>query len=104
VGALHAAKQASALGWVDEVCSLAKEKERNLYAGPDFVITVDTKWTSHGAFFTGSPPSSVAAGEAAEVGPLAMAEAEALHRKAWHGAPWAKGLYLLAIAKGPKLT
>lgn len=94
VGAPHAASQASALGWVDKVCSLVKEKERNLYAGPDFVVTVDTKWANHGAFF--SAPN----GEADVDGAAAP---EAVDRKAWHGAPWTSGLYLLAIAKDPKL-
>jgi len=94
VGAPHAAAQASALGWVDQVCALAKERERNLYAGPHFVVNVDTKWATHGAFV---PPASDAAAPT-------EAAATAAHRLTWRGAAWTSGLYLLAIAKDPTLT
>ena len=63
------------------MCSLAKERERNLHDcdGPHggFVVNVDTKWTTHGPFSDA--------------------------RDAWRGAAWTKDLYLLAIAKDPAL-
>lgn len=117
MGAPHAAAQASALGWVDKVCTLAKEQERNVYNGPDFVVNVDTKWATHGAF---TPPGADRLTEAAAAAALdakgavdagdalpATASAEAAaaaHRRTWHGAAWTADLYLLAIAKDPKLT
>jgi len=73
-----AAAQASRCGWIDAVCSLEKEKERNLLDAPAFVVNVDTKWATHGAFDT--------------------------DRATWKNAPWTKDLYLLAIAKDASLT
>lgn len=69
--------QAANIGWIDAVCSLEKEKERNLHAGEDFVVNVDTKWATHGPFDSNS--------------------------ETWRGADWARDLYLLAIAKDASL-
>eukprot|EP00629_Pelagomonadales_sp_RCC1024_P000694 CAMPEP_0119280932 /NCGR_PEP_ID=MMETSP1329-20130426/23681_1 /TAXON_ID=114041 /ORGANISM="Genus nov. species nov., Strain RCC1024" /LENGTH=309 /DNA_ID=CAMNT_0007281533 /DNA_START=204 /DNA_END=1129 /DNA_ORIENTATION=+ len=67
-----------ASGWIDKVCSLEYERERNLVDDAAFVINVDTKWTSHGDF--------------------------ASDRASWRGAPWTSDLYLLAISKDPALV
>ena len=67
-----AAAQAAKIGWIDAVCNLEHERERNLQDNKDFVVNVDTKWRTHGDF-----------GD----------------RAAWKGAPWTADLYLLAIAK-----
>jgi m7GpppX diphosphatase len=75
------------IGWIESVCSLEKEKERNLFASEQFIINVDTKWATHAPF----PPAD------------ATPEEVAACRAAWHGAEWANGLYLLAIARDPAL-
>lgn len=72
-----AAAQAGRCGWIDAVCSLEKERERNLVDAPAFVVNVDTKWGTHGAFDSDRAP--------------------------WKGAPWTRDLYLLAIAKDANL-
>ena len=73
-----ATAQAAKIGWIDAVCSLEKERERNLYDCDDFVINVDTKWTTHGPF-----------------------DAD---KTTWPAAPWTRDLYLLAISKDAKLA
>lgn len=78
VVAPFAAAQAAHVGWIDKVCALEAERERNLHDSADFVVNVDTKWTTHGAFDG--------------------------DRAAWVGADWTSGLYLLAIAKDAALT
>eukprot|EP01052_Picozoa_sp_SAG31_P017337 SAG31_NODE_1182_length_9512_cov_3.773611_1_plen_239_part_00 len=74
------AAQASKIGWIDavrcgggrlrlrvptrcllnllahQVCSLEKERERNLFVNERFVINVDTKWTTHGPLSEGPLP------------------------------------------------
>ena len=42
--------QAAKIGWIDAVCALEKERERNLHACDAFVVNVDTKWSTHGPF------------------------------------------------------
>ena len=43
-------EQTAKLQWIVEVCSLAKERERNLFSCDDFIINVDTKWRTHAPF------------------------------------------------------
>jgi len=62
------------------VCALETERDRNLFASPDFIINVDTKWSTH-ATLTEDP--SV--------------------RATWRGADWVDGLYLLAISRSPAM-
>ena len=69
--------QAAKIGWIDAVCSLEKERERNLHACDAFVVNVDTKWSTHGPF-----------------------DAD---RATWRGADWTRDLYLLAISKDASL-
>ena len=69
--------QAAKIGWIDAVCALEKERERNLHACDAFVVNVDTKWSTHGPF-----------GD---------------DRATWRGADWTRDLYLLAIAKDASL-
>ena len=69
--------QAARIGWIDAVCSLEKERERNLVNADAFIVNVDTKWTTHGDFSSA--------------------------RGTWRGAAWTDQLYLLAIAKDPAL-
>ena len=69
--------QAAKIGWIDAVCALEKERERNLHACDAFVVNVDTKWSTHGPF-----------------------DAD---RATWRGADWTRDLYLLAISKDASL-
>ena len=69
--------QAARIGWIDAVCALEKERERNLHACDAFVVNVDTKWSTHGPF-----------------------DAD---RATWRGADWTRDLYLLAISKDASL-
>ena len=69
--------QAAKIGWIDAVCALEKERERNLHACDAFVVNVDTKWSTHGPF-----------GD---------------DRATWRGADWTRDLYLLAISKDASL-
>ena len=69
--------QAARIGWIDAVCALEKERERNLHACDAFVVNVDTKWSTHGPF-----------GD---------------DRATWRGADWTRDLYLLAISKDASL-
>ena len=69
--------QAAKIGWIDAVCALEKERERNLHACDAFVVNVDTKWSTHGPF--------------------------ADDRATWRGADWTRDLYLLAISKDASL-
>lgn len=64
-------------GWIDAVCSLDKEKDRNLYVSDQFIVNIDTKWDSH------APTSTP--------------------RETWKNAHFVKDLYLLAISKDPNL-
>eukprot|EP00936_MAST-01D_sp_MAST-1D-sp1_P000098 g98.t1 len=72
-----ACAQAASIGWIDAVCSLQKERERNLVNADTFIVNVDTKWTTHGDFSSS--------------------------RSTWKEAAWTDQLYLLAIAKDPAL-
>lgn len=67
-------------GWIDKVCSLEKERDRNLFACDDFIINVDTKWQTHA--------------------PLSENDAD---RAQWYGQPWTRDLYLLAIVRHRRL-
>jgi len=67
-------------GWIDAVASLEKERDRNLFGNDDFIINVDTKWTTHAA----------------------LSEDPAV-RAQWKASPWTRDLYLLTIAKDPLL-
>ena len=69
--------QAARIGWIDAVCALEKERERNLHACDAFVVNVDTKWSTHGPFDD--------------------------DRATWRGADWTRDLYLLAISKDASL-
>ena len=69
--------QAAKIGWIDAVCALEKERERNLHACDAFVVNVDTKWSTHGPFDD--------------------------DRATWRGADWTRDLYLLAISKDASL-
>ena len=69
--------QAAKIGWIDAVCALEKERERNLHACDAFVVNVDTKWSTHGPFED--------------------------DRATWRGADWTRDLYLLAISKDASL-
>ena len=69
--------QAAKIDWIDAVCALEKERERNLHACDAFVVNVDTKWSTHGPF-----------------------DAD---RATWRGADWTRDLYLLAISKDASL-
>ena len=80
VVAAHQAEQAGRIGWLDSVCSLETERERNLFADKDFIINIDTKWATHS-----KPTEDPAA------------------RAAWRGADFTDGLYLLAISRVPAL-
>jgi len=84
----HAVAESAKLGWVLALCSLEKERERNLFVNEKFVINVDTKWVSHpdleqarkqpdGSF--GPPPFE------------------------WRGAAWTNELYILGISRDPTL-
>ncbi|KAJ1455427.1 HIT-like domain-containing protein [Pelagophyceae sp. CCMP2097] len=70
-------KQLGRLGWIDSVCNLESEKERNLFACDDFIINIDTKWKTHANCST--------------------------PRAEWRGAPWTRDLYLLAISRDASL-
>ena len=72
-----AQEQALNIGWLDAVVNLEKELDRNLFHNTDFVINVDTKWSTHAE-------------------PLSIDPAV---RKTWHKAKWTNDLYLLAIVK-----
>lgn len=76
----YALEQVKSLGWVENVVSLAKERERNLFNSEAFVVNVDTKWTSHAPMTEGQD------------------------RTQWRGAHWVESIYLLAIVKDPSLT
>ena len=83
VVAPFAAAQAGRCGWIDAVCALESERERNLFAPDDaadarraFIVNVDTKWSTH-----------------------APLSADAAVRSAWKGAAWTRDLYLLAISR-----
>lgn len=71
-------KSAARIGWIDAVCSLDKEKERNLFASDAFIINVDTKWKTH-------------------------ADCASTHRATWKQASWTTDLYLLAISRDATL-
>ncbi len=87
----HAAAQAKKLGWVEQICSMQKERERLLFNNERFLVNVDTKWGSH--------PDLVAARMAgdAEAADVADPPLE------WRGADFTRELYLLAMSKDPAL-
>ena len=97
-------EQADKTTWIDKVCRQEKERERCLYNNDDFVVVVDTKWQNHAriAIWDASIASSQEDGESHL---LSFDEATfyARERAEWYGAPWTRDLYLLAIAKDPKL-
>ena len=99
-----AEKQADKTTWIDKVCRQEKERERCLYNNDDFVVVVDTKWQDHArmAIWDASIASSQEDGDS-HLHSLDEAAFYARERAEWHGAPWTQGLYLLAIAKDPKL-
>lgn len=75
--AKHCLLESDNCQWIDEVTSLRKEKDRNLFTNSQFVINIDTKWTSHCD--------------------------TSMDKSEWKGATWTKDIYILAVVKDRKL-